>query len=140
MREILFEGKRVDNGEWIEGYYMYNGTHIIVNTQKGSIGFGIQVAPETVGQYTGLPDKNGKRIFEGNIVKFNDTSFGYSYIGFVCFHKGSYCIQYKFINQDKLHQIGKTTEWQDMHASGTITYEYEVIGNIHDNPELLEVE
>lgn len=138
MKEILFRGKRVDNGEWVYGNYEYYHKpekHIISDIYN-KITKG--VSPETIGQFIGLTDKNDTRIFEGDIVKFKDTSFGYSYIGFVCFHKGSNVIQYKFINQDKFHQIGKTTEWQDMHASGTITYEYEVIGNIHDNPELLK--
>lgn len=138
MREILFRGK-TKKGEWIYGFYMNEGVKdIIVDTTRGSLGFGLEVDGETVGQYTGLVDKNGTKIFEGDIVKFTDTTFWYSQIGGVCFDKGSFCILYELYGQKQLHRIGKTDKWQDMGASGTTTYSYKVIGNIYDNPELLE--
>ena len=97
------------------------------------------VNPETVGQFTGMPDKNGKGIFEGDIVKFTSNPFEHSYVGEVVFHNGAFCIKYKvWKTRIDYHRIGKTDTWQDMGASGEVTYSYEIIGNIHDNPELLE--
>ena len=71
MREILFRGKRIDNGEWVEGYYSY--AHNGYNSEKHFIqdkitGIDIEVNPETVGQYTNMKDKTDKKIFDGDIV------------------------------------------------------------------------
>ena len=123
-REILFRGKRVDNDEWTEGYLFksWNRTFLLWG-MTGDVPNMVEVKPETVGQFTGLPDKNGNKIFEGDIVKFSHPAFDKSRIGvisyetnetgFVLRHKGDYS------------WIAYANEF------------YEVIGNIYDNKELL---
>ena len=157
MREILFRGKREDNGEWVYGNLIYRRiwkTDVCVIRVFDS-GFDIyeeyDVIPETVGQYTGLTDKNGKKIFEGDIFKFNDevwescyTSCGteydswdiknYAVVGF----ETARCdfVEYKY-NENSVEA--------DLHQNHDIEFadfvgELEIIGNIHDNPELMRGE
>lgn len=146
MREILFRGKRTDNGEWVEGYYCnLGGNHPRVLNENifiGKIGRvlefkNIDVLPETVGQYTGLTDKNGTKIFEGDIVKCLDTINDIEFNAVVEFgnpnHEYNWGYQLKHISGDMPNL--DILCWVDMEETGAFI---EVIGNIHDNPELLE--
>ena len=133
MREILFRGKRMDDGEWVEGYLVkaVGGECMIlpVTTEHcGGAEFseGYHCAPTTVGQYTGLKDKNGKRIFEGDICRNTRTGE---------------------IVSVKWHGTMAGYVWNKRRADGFLfdfgelfraCDKYEVIGNIHDNPELLK--
>ena len=122
MREILFRGKR-ENGEWLEGYYeKYGKFHrIIVNDTCISVPH--TVIPETVGQYIGITDDNGTKIFEGDVV---DILTENEEIGVVCWDEAGFIV----------NANGFVLDFQN-HLHGS---EVEVIGNIHDNPELLETE
>ena len=122
MRTIKFRGKRLDNGEWIYGSYVphYNFFGTIKDEMVDENGNLFEVAPSTVGQYTGLKDKNGKEIYEDDILL--DESGAYAV---VCYSMGSFCVDFgeEFDLQyftDRIHEI---------------CY---VAGNIHDNPELLK--
>ena len=147
-REILFRGKRTYNGEWIEGIYcpyiwaMFfkrsEKPHIIILSDDKNIdGLWCEVLPETVGQFTGLTDKNGKRIFEGDIVKCTDTINDFEFNAVVEFGNpnGEYNwgYQLKFISGEESNF--DILCWVDMEETGAYI---EIIGNIHDNPELLE--
>lgn len=144
MQEILFRGKRIDTGEWIEGYVYrvfekFRTTFLMVKDMHAC---SYEVDPETVGQYIGLKDKNGKRIFEGDIVKaVSRDYYGSEFQGVVLFKGGCFGVEFEYLpkisSRKSFHRIGEIGRWQDMGASGTISYTYEVIGNIHDNPELL---
>lgn len=125
MREILFRGKRIDNGEWVYGNLNY-GTIEIENIQDTYFisDFDVnpwdkkfyKVIPESIGQYTGLKDKNGQKVFEGDIVRWDEREWGGTY--------------YELVEWDYDLLDARKNDW----------HEYcEVIGNIHDNPELLEV-
>ena len=135
MREILFRGKVVKSDPdiapadgWVEGFYYQDlcggeVKHFIVSCPCAW-----EVVPATVGQYTGLKDKNGKEIYEGDILEHNGKIVGHV-IGGVRYY--CYDVIYK--------QPAPEKDWS---LYGVVVNDYrgdvEVIGNIHDNPELLK--
>lgn len=148
MREILFRGKRIDNGEWVESgsparigndgvhWEIYLGAGKAAEhdlDEHGNILASVtleeclfyKVDPSTVGQYTGLTDKNGNRIFEGDVVESADFTEEDGY-GVVEWDDGAW-------------EVGNG-EWCGTFHENYYGKEFEVIGNIHDNPELLKEE
>ncbi|MFR5934883.1 MAG: YopX family protein [Alistipes shahii] len=135
MREIKFRGKRLDNGEWEHGDLVQFGQQcytpckcaIIPGTASGSdplckILFDYEVAPATVGQYTGLKDKNGNEICEGDILL--DESGTYAVVGY---SMGAFYVDF-----------GEGFDLR--HFTECIHEICEVVGNIHDDPKLLKTE
>lgn len=143
MRENmgLYRGKRKDNGEFIEGFYIFDGfDHYIVKfyTDENAEGtlYPVQetfeVDPETVGMCSGVPDKHGKLIFEGDYVRVdNDVKKTFKRVedGVVRFSRGGFLVG----------SYGDLLRSFDVIADFLGVFRGEVIGNIHDNPELLEV-
>lgn len=128
MREILFRGKT--STEWVYGDLRHLNDGRVAIRKDGEI-YPYEVIPETVGQYTGLTDKNGKRIFEGDIIEFTDD------IGEKSLHIVQWSDDYSgWATQDAdMKYTAETMDhWDDCREW------YEVIGNIHDNPELLTEE
>ena len=132
MREILFRGKRVDNGEWVFGDLLHNCDCVKIReneTKINHVARSFPVLPKTIGQYTGLTDKNGTRIFEGDIVKQEFSKFRQSTNGICEFHDGSFGLKIKDLGIEKF-----------LPFACICNATYKVIGNIHDNPELLKGE
>lgn len=135
MREILFRGKRTDNGEWVHGNLVRGCdekyAYIVEFGNKEMCRNYVDVNPDTVGQYTGLKDKNGTKIFEGDIVKCVDSNNGGSFTAIVSF--GNPNCEYNWGFQ--LIQMGGdnlNTDillWVDMEEAGAYI---KVIGNIYD--------
>ena len=164
MRDIIFRGKRVDTGEWVEGQY-YKRTefygepsikhYIIVSTED--LGFDQaleyhEVIPETVGQYTGLTDANGTKMFEGDILKtrryetYAEELKGYcgydkdGYPNKVPGYTGSMTV-YRNGANDNYHAVVRFNPRRGYYAEGASVIidaiHNIVVGNIYDNPELL---
>lgn len=143
MREILFRGKRKDNGEWIcgglichlefEKFYIVNESIKQDNATGCFIDYYFEVDPETVGQYTGLTDKNGNKIFEGDILKCLTDDF----VGTVIYNKNtaSFIVEIKDSNSEFFHysSLNKGDITRPLQLQETVS-----VGNIHDNPELLK--
>lgn len=159
MREILFKAKRKDNGEWVEGCYqkrydlLGNEEHFIFHADSYKVWEYAEVDPETICQYTGLTDKNGNEIWENDILKFEDeiwmsshTSCGTEYdsvkienYGLIGYDKNS--ARYDFVK----YKFNENSVEADLHENNDIEFsefvkENEKIGNIFDNPELLQEE
>lgn len=93
MREIKFRGKRLDNGEWIEGDLLRMNDHWFIFPDPAPEGIDkYEVDPATVGEYTGLKDRNGKEVYEGDVIKIPETDFNAEIIGRVLFEEDAYYI------------------------------------------------
>lgn len=118
MRMIKFRGFNAKNNQWLYGSYILNrGAHFVAPDEfaDGKTWDDYEVDPATVGQFTGLTDKNGKEIYEGDIIRHKDMVKPYHVI-----YDGR-----QFTPNDGFRSLSYPKHW-------------EVIGNIHDNPELLE--
>lgn len=121
MREIVYRGKRIDNGEWVEGaYFPQNDTYPTTIFERHCAGYFVR--SETVGQYTGLKDMDGKRIFEGDIVEG------------VCYNKND---GYGVVKWDDGAFIVSNNDWCGTFVENYDGEMFKIIGNIHDNPELI---
>ena len=135
IREVIFRGKRADNGEWVEGDLLqikyYNKPIIECKIMPQTpVSSAYPVLPETVGQYTGLTDKNGKRIFEGDICKFKHL--GDANVGQIVFNysTATFVMCFSII-------VGAYGEKAVRRMLLSVFDDIKIIGNIHDNPELL---
>ncbi|WP_059050006.1 YopX family protein [Paenibacillus senegalimassiliensis] len=167
MREIKFRGKRIDNGEWVYGFYHesdhpdHKGKGYIIPSCASAL-YSFEVDPETVGQYTGLLDKRGNKLFEGDIVRklyseFLDSADCSDPLKIGDEYAGGKVVEME-IEEDGwmrlivggLHDVVTLNRFRFWLKKEDFGYEgeelqssddYEVIGNLYDNPELLgEVE
>lgn len=145
MRTIKFRGKRSKDDEWVYGGLVYRlpkHPEIIINEyithQNGecedNFVFYQDIYEDTVGQFTGLHDRNGEEIYEGDIVNFDDSPYSvyaHPYTGKVVFYKGQLCVEHY---EDCFTTTFYTPLFKDDFADKKTT----VLGNIYDNPELLK--
>ena len=134
-REILFKAKRKDNGKWVEGDAIHEPIGMSIRHEKNGMSVRVPVDHDTLCQYTGLTDKNGKRIWENDIVTITLECDDYlipSETGIVEYSYGQYELKVKAPDGQEAYSnlINKLSE---------APFEIEKLGNIFDNPDLLEV-
>lgn len=140
MLEILFRGKQKDTGEWVEGafYVFYNFKSVvtqILRDRTNTVPDAFEVDPATVGQYINMRDKTGKKAFTGDITM---DPQGRKWVIFDCPGGFGTCTAQEWrkrISGDSNFFYNGLSERQN---TGWFTYHHTIIGNIHDNPELLE--
>lgn len=133
MREILFRGKRLDNGEWVEGMLVDYSPDMTFIKHKKLMKSGLycydytEIDFKTVGQFTGQLDKNGKMIYEGDVLKLHGTDLPHWY-------DDGQNVSVRYV----LGGFEPLTEYDCDCGEYVRASECEVVGNVHDNPELLE--
>lgn len=130
MREILFRGKHSEKSMWDYGDLYIDHGKVYIGSRDTMHGVRVygEVIPETVGQYTGLTDKNGTKIFEGDIVKLRLLAAKMEWKGVCEYRNGAFGLAWQYAGE------------RYCTFAGTCNAEYEVLGNIHDNPEMMEDE
>ena len=141
MREIRFRGKTLDGLKWVYGDLIQENSGRVVirtnlktwgkNSDVAPYGESVDVKPDTVGQYTGLNDRNGKEVYENDILRVYDRKTYFNIIVSWSKEAVAFMACYCDKNQSPL------SWFSNLLPNG---YEIEVLGNIHDNPELLEYE
>ena len=136
MRTIKFRGKRVDNGEWVYGDYHRRAgyVHTIIEMEPdedGKVCYALnQVIPDTVGQFTGLLDNKGERIYEGDIIRGDCGNGEVRHL--ISFFNIIASFVAEMLPDHDIH------DYCTLSQAWILKYNKEVIGNIHDNPELLK--
>lgn len=131
-REILFKAKRKDNGKWVEGYLMdENYINVPFNDYDacGRFDDPVEIAPDTICQYTGITDKNGKKIWENDICDRKEK-----YPEIVMYNEGDWQLDYSYALGKEIHYAACNLGFYACERKCV-----EVIGNVFDNQELLEV-
>lgn len=139
MREIKFRGKRLDNGEWIEGDLLRMNGHWFIFPDPAPGGIDkYEVDPATVGEFTGLKDKNGKEIYEGDLLYLDKYPF-------ICDGEINYLAEVDWSDDDlgfsawyRLHKDSSVRGISDGCPCPLFDGYFEIKGNIHDNPEFLK--
>ena len=130
MRKILFRGKRTDNGEWVEGCFIKSLSSTVYGYITRSMSDSpVRVHLGTIGQFTGSIDINGKKIYEGDIVKFN--RFGYVFVGKIEYNPKTSGFEIQYADT-----LGVYKERSTVSVLICNTFGVEIVDNIHDNPEL----
>lgn len=149
MREHmgLYRGKRIDNGEWVEGSLLYDREQneaFIAESFEDRAANIREVDPDTVGECTGLRDKNGKLIFEGDVIKIEHEDYAFDGMSL------DYRSEQGVVTYDSWGLVGIVVDkfrgenvWSDFfHVCGLTdriaNWTFEILGNVHDNPELLK--
>lgn len=148
MRKILFKAKRIDNGEWVEGCIVIDQSRLNIFKYRiqpieSGVLYAPPIDPDTLCQYTGFTDKNGKKIWENDILRYS-----YDYDGSPFLKDGEeikYCVGAVFWSEWRgswavCGRGNKKYTNNDVFKYNRNPNRTEVIGNIFDNPELLEVE
>jgi len=145
MREIKFRGKRTDNGEWVYGNFIADALEQVgrndtpwgfIKYYDKSMGKGVtyEVGRETVGQYVGMKDKNGKEIYEGDIVELVNTYRGMNQRSVV---QIAFC-DYTFAGKRDCEDMPSGYIYNPLGSYNLLVVTIEVIGNIFDNADLLK--
>ena len=149
-REVIFRGKLSHSGEWVLGSLLKIDSkyHIVTESDMYEDGHHIYqesdtptwVDADTVGEFTGMRDRHGKKVFEGDVVRRKDSAFGYVDTGVVKYdcHLGAFVLEYEIYG--RTYRSSFEDGFSDNDGKCTIegTYSYEVIGNIHDNFDLMK--